>query len=143
MAAMLTGVFSAGIVAQTPTDPDVSGTWVQSSNEAIKWTFAQKDNKMHVQEMNGDKVIADFTCSLGGQECEVTEDGRPEKIMMYYNGPKLVAIRERGNDAVKQRISVSADGKTLQMETVPLSAAQKSETLTFERQVTTASNTKS
>jgi hypothetical protein len=139
---MLAGILATGSLAQTSTDPDVSGVWVQSSNQAIKWTFTQKDDKLHVQEMDGDKAVADFTCSLSGQECQVSEDGHSEKIMMYYNGPKLVVIREHGNDALKQRMSVSADGKTLQVETVPLSESQKAETLTFGRQVITASNSK-
>jgi hypothetical protein len=143
IAAIVAGAFSAGILAQTSTEPDVSGTWVQNSNGAVKWILAQKDGKMHVQEMNGDRVIGDFTCALSGAECQVKEDGRPEKIMLYYNGPKLVAIRVHGDDALKQRLSVSPDGKTLQVETVPLSASQKAETLTFQRQAETSSNNKS
>ena len=50
---------------------------------------------------------------------------RAEKVMMYFNGDKLVEIRERGNDAIKQRLTVSADGKTLTVETVPLDSNQK------------------
>jgi hypothetical protein len=143
IAATLAGAFSVGMLAQTSTEPDVSGTWVQSSNGAIKWILAQKDGKMHVQEMNDSRVVGDFTCALSGQECEVKEDGRSEKVMLYYNGSKLVAIRVRGDDATKQRLSVSSDGKTLQVETVPLSASQKAETLTFQRQVEASSNNKS
>ncbi len=143
IALTLAGAFSAVVMAQTSTEPDVSGTWVQSSNGAIKWILTQKDGKMHVQEMNGDRVVGDFTCALSGQECEVKEDGRSEKVMLYYNGPKLVAIRVRGDDALKQRLSVSPDGKTLQVETVPLSASQKAETLTFQRQAEASSNNKS
>jgi len=108
-----------------------------------KWILAQKDGKMHVQEMNDGRVVGDFTCALSGQECEVKEDGRSKKVMLYYNGPKLVAIRVHGDDATKQRLSVSSDGKTLQVETVPLSASQKAETLTFQRQVEASSNNKS
>lgn len=143
IALTLAGAFSAVVMAQTSTEPDVSGTWVQTSNGAIKWILTQKDRKMHVQEMNGDRVVGDFTCALSGQECEVKEDGRSEKVMLYYNGPKLVAIRVRGDDALKQRLSVSPDGKTLQVETVPLSASQKAETLTFQRQAEASSNNKS
>jgi hypothetical protein len=137
------GGFSAGILAQTPTEPDVSGTWVQNSNAAIQWVFDQKDGKMHVHEMNGDKVVGDFTCALSGQECPVKEDGQSVKVMLYYNGPKLIAIRVHGDDALKQRLSVSADGKTLQVETVPLSASQKAETLTFQRRAAATASNKS
>ncbi len=92
---------------------------------------------MHVRETNGDKLVADFTCVIDGQECAVREDGRSIKIMLYYNGPAFIAIRERGgNDVQKERITVSPDGKTLEVETVPLFDSQKSEKLTFVRQQT-------
>jgi uncharacterized protein YycO len=114
--------------------PDLSGTWLGQSNGAQKWVLDQKSDKIHIKEMNGDKVEADFTCSLNGQECSAQEDGHSEKIMMYFNGPKLVEIRERGAETVKERMEVSADGKTLTVETVPLSSDQKSETVSFRRQ---------
>lgn len=141
--AMIAGAFAPGMLAQTSAKPDISGTWVESSNATVKWVFALKDDSMHVREMNGDKLIADFTCVIDGQECAVKEDGRPLKIMMYYNGPAFITIRERGpNDVHKERITLSPDGKTLEVETVPLFDSQKSEKLTFERQQT-SSDTKS
>jgi hypothetical protein len=143
IAPIIAAAFSACLFAQQPADQDISGTWVQSSNKAIKWTFVQKDGAMHIQQMNGGKVIVDFTCTLNGKECETKEDGRSEKIMLYYNGPKLVVIKERGNDALKQRIALSSDGKTFQLETVPLSESQKSETMTFQRQSAPNTNNKS
>lgn len=138
LAAMIAGTCSPGMLAQTSTKPDISGTWVESTNEAIKWVFTSKDDSMHVREMDGDRLVADFTCVVDGQECAVKEDGRPLKVMLYYNGPVFVAIRERGNDVTKERITVSPDGKTLEVETVPLSETQKSEKLTFERQQTSS-----
>jgi hypothetical protein len=84
--------------------------------------------------LEGDKVKADFTCSLSGQECSVKEDGHAEKVMLYFNGANLVEIRERGGDTIKERFTVSADGKTLTEETVPLAPTQKSETVSFHRQ---------
>jgi len=121
---------SMALAAQTP---DVSGTWQSDSNASVKWVLEQKDGKIHVQEMNGEKVETDFTCSLSGTECAVKEGGHSEKMMMYFNGPKLVEIRERGSDTLKRRLSVSDDGKKLTVETVPLSALDKSETESFHR----------
>jgi hypothetical protein len=118
--------------AQTP---DVSGTWVEDSH-AKKWVIDQKDSAIHIQEFDGNRVEADFSCALNGKQCDVKEDGHAEKIMVYFNGAKLVEIRERGSNTVKQRLSVSPDGKTLTVETVPLSASQKAETLSFRRQQT-------
>jgi hypothetical protein len=119
------------IFAQTP---DVSGTWVDASHSSQKWILDQKNGKLHVKELDGDKVEADYTCSLDGQECVAKEEGHSEKIMMYFNGTKLVKISEKGSGTVKQRLEVSADGKTLNVETVPLSSSQRAETVSFRRQ---------
>ena len=122
-------------IAAVAQEPNVSGTWLAASNAAEKWIFDQKSGEIHVKELMGDKVKADFTCTLDGNECNAKEKGHSEKIMMYFNGSKLVEIRERNGDAVKQRITVSADGKTLTVETVPLSSSQKAKTYSFRRQV--------
>jgi len=117
------------LAAQTP---DLSGTWVADSNGSEKWVLDQKPDKMHIQEMSGGKVETEFTCPLDGQECSAK--GHHEKIMMYFNGTKLVEIREHGNGSTKQRLAVSPDGKTLTVETVPLSSDQKAETVQFHRE---------
>jgi hypothetical protein len=131
---MMTALLAAiPLAAQTP---DLSGTWLAESNASQKWVLTQKDGKIHVKEMAGDKVEADFTCSLSGEECVAKENGHREKIEMYFNGPKLVEIRERGGQTIKQRLAVSDDGKTLTVEEVPLSSTQKGETRLFHRQST-------
>jgi predicted ATP-binding protein involved in virulence len=130
---LLSIALPVALAAQTP---DFSGTWQSDSNAAQKWVLDQKDGHIHVQEMNGDRVEADFTCALNGQECAAKENGRSEKIMMYFNGDKLVEIRERNAVSSKQRLTVSGDGKTLTVETVPLSSDQKAETTSFRRQST-------
>jgi len=119
------------VAAQTP---DLSGTWVADSNGSQKWVLDQKAGKMHIQEMTGDKVEAEFTCSMDGQECVTKENGHREKIVMYFNGAKLVEIRERGGSSFKQRLAVSADGKTLTVESVPLTSQQKPEIMSFHRE---------
>lgn len=125
---LLAGVAAAPLLAQTP---NLSGTW-QDGNQ--KWVISQDNNKIHVQEVNGDKTEADYTCTLDGQECKAKEDGKAEKIMMYFNGDKLVKICERGSSTLKQRLEVSSDGKTLNVETVPLDSSQRGETVAFHKQ---------
>ena len=126
---------SVTLMAQTP---DLSGTWQNQTNGAQKWVLEQKTDKIHIKEMVGDKVEADFTCSLSGQECPAKLDGHSEKVTMYFNGSKLVELRERGSETIKQRLELSADGKTLTVETVPLDSNQKTETETFRRQVSSS-----
>ena len=84
--------------------------------------------------MNGEKGKANFTCSVEGWECAVKDDGHAEKVTIYFNGSRLVQIRERGQETLKQRLTLSADGKTMTVETVPLSSGQRSETTSFRRQ---------
>ena len=55
---------AAGLAAQTTTQPDVSGTWVEQSKGDTKWVLTEKDGAIHVQEMNGDRVDVDFTCPV-------------------------------------------------------------------------------
>lgn len=125
---LFAGLTAVPLLAQTP---DLSGTW---QDGAQKWVISQENGKIHIQEVHGDKTEADYTCSLNGQECNVKEDGRSEKIMMYFNGDKLVKIAERGTSTLKQRLEVSSDGKTLNVETVPLDSSQRSETVAFHKQ---------
>ena len=115
-------------------DPDLSGTWVDKSNSALKYVFNEKGDKIQVQESDGDRMIANYSCNLSGSECAVKEDGKPVKVMIYYNGAKLIEIRERGNDVEKRRFSLGADGKTLVMEIIPLSSGGKTSTRTFQKQ---------
>jgi hypothetical protein len=135
LAVAFAGTFIAAVFGQTSaTPPDVSGTWVDTANGASKIKLTEKDGKIHVEELSSDKPVSDYTCTLDGVECPVKEDGHSEKVMLYYNGPKLVEIKERGNDAVKRRFTLNPDGKTLEVEMIPLSGEQKTEKLTFERE---------
>ncbi len=120
------------LVAQTL---DVSGRWVSDADHSLKLLLDQKTNEIHVQEVAGDKIQADFTCPLNGKECRVKESGHSETIMMYFNGDKLVQIREHGGDTIKQRMAVSTGGKILTVETVPLASNQKASQSYFRREM--------
>jgi hypothetical protein len=121
------------LAAQTP---DVSGTWLSDSDASLKWVLDQTPSEIHVKQISGDKVEADFTCPLSGRDCKIKGGERSETIMMYFNGAKLVEIRERGNNTAKFWFIVSADGKTLSISTVPLTSNEKAETTSFHRQTT-------
>ena len=128
-------LFAPVCFAQTSSsDPDLSGTWLDNSNSAIKIAFQEKGDNIKVHQTDGDKVIADYSCNLNGTQCNVKEDGRPMKVMIYYNGSKLVEIAERGSDVEKRRFSLSSDGNTMQMEVIPMSSSGKSTTHTFQKQ---------
>jgi hypothetical protein len=52
---------------------------------------------------------------------------------MWFNGPKLVEIEARGTEVVKRRFSVTGDGDRMDVETIPIVPAGKSETRHFKR----------
>ena len=129
---VLSGILAAPMFGQASNaQPDVSGTWVGGAGKMI---LNEKDGKLHLQSFNGNSLASDYTCALDGSECAIKEAGHSEKVMVYFNGPKLVEIKERGSDTGKRRFTLSQDGKTLQVEVVPLNSDQKPETLTFQRQ---------
>jgi hypothetical protein len=133
--AALAAIFAAGAYAQSNTaTPDVSGTWLNNADAASKLVLTEKDGKLRIQELSSDKPVADYTCAMDGKECTVKESGHSEKVMIYYNGPKVVEIKERGEETVKRRFAVGSDGKTLEVEIIPLSGPQKPEKQTFQRE---------
>jgi hypothetical protein len=135
VAALVFGVVSVPLaLSQSASEPDLSGNWVDSSNASDKITIQEKGNKIQVHETDGDKVTADYTCSLSGQQCESKEDGHSAKVMIYYNGSKLVEITERGSDVSKRRFSLSKDGNTMSVEIIPVSSEGNTTTRTYQKQ---------
>jgi hypothetical protein len=131
--ALISGFVPISLAQGPASDPDLSGTWLDGA--ASKITFNEKGDEIQVREMDGDRVIADFSCNLSGQQCDVKEAGHTVKVTMYYNGSKLVEITERGNDVEKRRFSLGQDGATMQMEIIPLSSPNgKATTRTYRKQ---------
>lgn len=114
--------------------PDLSGNWVDSTNSTQKITISEKGDTIKVREMDGDRVVADYTCNLSGQPCKFKEEGRPVQVTLYYNGSKLVEFKQRGNEVEKRLFTLSNDGKTMQVETIPLSSTGKSNQRTYQKQ---------
>ena len=59
--------------------------------------------------------------------------GRKSRISMWFNGPKLVEMETKGSQVVKRRFSITGDGDTLDLETIPIAPAGKVETSHFKR----------
>lgn len=126
--------FAPNSFAQGASDPDLSGNWLDSANSGARITFKEKGDTIHVHEQDGDKVIADYSCNINGQQCDVKEEGHSTKVTLYYNGPKLVQITERGNDVEKRTFLMGQDGKTMQVEIIPLSSQGKTSTRTYQKE---------
>ena len=126
--------FTSLSFAQSGSEPDLSGTWVDSANNADKITVSEKGDSIQVRETDGNKVVANYKCSLDGKQCESKEEGRSAKVMTYYNGSKLVEIVERGSEVTKRRFALSQDGKTMIVEIMPLTDESKVVTRTFQKE---------
>jgi hypothetical protein len=125
---------SAPLFAQAPSNPDLSGFWLDNSNSADRITLSEKGDTIKVHEQDGERIVTDYTCNLSGKQCDIKEDGRSAKVMLYYDGSKLVEITERGHDVDKRLFSLGQDGRTMQVETIPLSPTGKTITRTFQKE---------
>jgi hypothetical protein len=52
---------------------------------------------------------------------------------MWFKGAKLVELETTGNQVVKRRFTVTADGDSMELETIPVTATASTETAHFKR----------
>jgi hypothetical protein len=103
-------------------------------DQAVTWSFAQDGDQLHVQEVAGSKLKADFTCNLEGRECAIKDAGHAEKVTLYLNGMTLVELCTRGNNVVKRRFALAEDGKTMELEVMPIAPPGRAEKAEFARE---------
>src|ERR1051326_8872677 len=106
------------------TSAQVGGPWMIESKGADVW---------HITHSVGDQKLLEFECSTMGRDCEAKESGKPAKVSMWFNGPKLVELETKGKEVVKRRFAVAGEGDTLDIEVIPIEPAGKTETLRFRR----------
>ena len=129
----LAALAAAGTAYPQSASPALSGTWVLQKDNTVKLVVEQTPEKIHVREMKGDQVRADYTCNLDGKDCSVKEDGHSEKVALWFNGPKLVEMITRGAEVSRKRFTLADGGKTLQVEFSPMSTQGKTEILAYSR----------
>jgi len=138
---LLAGLAIIAFVASTANaedHPDFSGTWKLNAsashikdsklaNECSKLTISQKDSSIRLVDTDSPPV----ECSISGKECETKE----AKVSFWFNGPKLVEMEYKGHagHARKRRLSLASDGKTLQMEVIPITPAGDTSLLAFDK----------
>ena len=113
------------------------GKWQQSDgNGEAKSTWDLEEglaDSIHVTNSSGTQTLAEFECNTVGKECAVKDAGRKSKVSMWFNGPKLVEMETRGSQVVKRRFSITGDGDTMDLETIPIVPSGKVETSHFKR----------
>ena len=112
------------------------GRWLQSDGNGetkSTWALESVGGSVHVTSSNGTQTVAEFKCNTVGKECAGKDAGRPSKVSMWFNGPKLVELETRETQVVKRRFSITGDGDTMDLETIPIVPTGKSETTHFKR----------
>jgi len=112
------------------------GRWEQSGgNEETKstWDLEGVGSSIHVTNSKGKQTVVEFECNTVGKECAVEDAGRRSKVSMWFNGPKLVELETRGTEIVKRRFSITGNGETMDLETIPIAPSGKVETAHFKR----------
>src|SRR5579871_774197 len=129
--------------AQETSKPNLSGTWRLNAQRselhsthvsgAASWVIEEKDDSIHITESEGGKKI-ELQCPTNGKECEVT-GGEKAKASFWYNGPILVEMETKGQNATRYRMNLSPEGKALTVEiTYIVPQEDKPDKLFFEKQ---------
>jgi hypothetical protein len=113
--------------------PSITGTWVLQSDKNVKLVIDQSDQKIHVQEVEGNDLKEDYTCNLNGKDCDFKQEGHAAKVSLWHNGAKLVELVTRGSDVVKRRFTLAPDGNSLSVEMSRISPSGKNETFAYAR----------
>jgi hypothetical protein len=118
----------------------LTGSWqveTSGANEASSWVLRPLPDGMHIANSSGGKTVVEFDCKMA-QECDIKDSGHHAKLMMYFNGPKLVATETVGSRIVKRRFTVTGDGNTMELDVIPIEPEGKTETIVFKRVTTEA-----
>ena len=111
----------------------LAGTWnLEGGAGNAAWTVRSTETGVHLSYTRGTEKLADFECNTTGKECAVKMDGHAAKVSLYYNGPRLVMLETHGDTVVKWRFGLASDAAELEVETMPITPAGKTETLRFK-----------
>jgi hypothetical protein len=121
------------------------GKWLQSDgNGEAKSTWELEEglaDSIHVTNSSGAQTVAEFECNTVGKECAVKDAGRKSKVAMWFNGPKLVEMETRGSQVVKRRFSITGDGDTMDLETIPIAPEGQGRDIAFQARVSSDGET--
>jgi hypothetical protein len=130
--------------------PNLSGFWQWNPSKGdfhaakltgLTWVIDQKDESLHFSEIakdsGGKEIKSAFDCTMDGKECSVKLGGHPAKVSFYFNGDALVEIESRGPGhavTVKKRLHLLGDGKSMNVEMIPVVGTQDAGKMVFEKQ---------
>jgi hypothetical protein len=132
MALVLVGVAGA---ADHPGRTKLIGSWETAGGPQIAetWTLAADGEAMNIRRTKAGEVASELKCNTLGTECRLKEAGKPLHVSMWFNGAKLVVMETRGTEVLKRRFQAGEDGRTLEMEVIPIVPQGKTETIRLAR----------
>lgn len=146
------GVFAAplflavALTGDTP-PPDFAGTWQMDAAQShvedgrvVTLTIQDVADGIRmvrvVHERNGRDVSSQFTCPIGGSQCEFDEGSHKAKVSLWYEGSALILLKTDGpkEDATTEwKMQLSPDVKTLSLDMTHIDPSTKEETIVFNR----------
>jgi hypothetical protein len=121
--------FGSLALALAADHPRIGGIW-QSADNAETVTIQQNGDDIEITQAAHEKQ-ADIRCNTIGKSCKV----KGGEVSFWYNGGVLVMIESlHGSSKVtEKRWTISADGKTLNLEIVRISPAGSPEKIAYNR----------
>jgi hypothetical protein len=149
---MVLALLAAPLLIGANDHPNFSGTWKldpakSPGVDGATITLAIKDESGKInyertmKQANGTPVVVRFTCSPGGSNCDLDENGHKAKVSIWYDGPALMILKTNGpkqDTTTERRLELSPDGNTLKVQftNLDLDNNSKPETLVFTKQST-------
>jgi hypothetical protein len=123
--------------------PNLSGTWQFDSSKSqlrtltgasATWVIAEDDSSIQITESEyGPIKKMELKCTTDGKECKIS--GAKAKASFWYNGAMLVEMESRGEHVTRYRMKLSADGKTLTVDTTSIvPQSTQDDVLVFQKQ---------
>jgi hypothetical protein len=123
--------------------PNLSGTWQfdvsKSELHTVKvagatWVINEDDSTIQIAESeDGATKKIELKCTTDGKECKVSGDKGTASF--WYNGPMLVEMENKGDHVMRYRMKLSADGKTLTVDTTSIvPKSTQDDVLVFRKQ---------
>jgi hypothetical protein len=136
-------VFAAFALADAQADrAQLMGTWQSDGNEGTKtsWTLQETGETIHMVNASDAQTVENFECNTDGKECSIKHGGHPSKVSIWFNGSKMVELETTGGQVVKRRFSITGNGESMELETIPVSAGGSTEVTKFKRVSSVNSN---
>ena len=144
-------LFAAPLFVYASDQPNFSGTWKLDPAQSpdvhgamitltIKTDDAGKISyERLMKQTDGKQAVVRVTCSPGGKDCSLDENGQKAKVSLWYDGSALMILKTGGpkQDATtERRLELSPDGNTLKVQftNLDLDSSSKPETLVFTKQ---------